>query len=956
MSDADFDTAYGLSALSNSSQTLDAARTTLPANENNGNGPNEGSNLAGRTMQQDQQRMLMPMPTDHEDNSLSSSALRLPNGNTQIAQNVTNNENNLTVSNADQFAFREIVRVASQTSGALSITYAPHYEQRHDNRQFVDQRQFHRTDVENCSDLNLGSGSRVSNVYNPGGPSDTAMSSERRSSQEEIKKKNEEIAINKVLELQEKYREDDIQLQGIDVAGSDIPEVHPTYVKISFYQGEAAPRTEEYLPSTSTLTIREELQVDFEDLLQSENQPHFICLIGIPGSGKTTCARRLAKSEEFTCFYMKFMDMNYETDLTLKDLFICKAYPDLEKKVCDEAFQWIVHNQKQCAFIFDGIDQAEWTLKEKVPRQDYDTPLPVADLVSNLCNKRFLPDAHLVFTSRPHSVIFLPKSCRPDATYLLGDLPYDCTKKLFYSYAGDQAGSMWEALESHAPHLISLCSNPLMIQLVVASCLNPSSKVGDILSSSDKAFTQTRVFATVLDNLKHCDNTRHENIEELSAQIGRVAFQATRNSTVVITIHQLRNEGLSSEMVQDIIITLHAHKGITSKVFEGDTKMIFCHQTFQEYYTGYHITHSMSVREFKALVEEELFTDRWAMVRRFLCGQLVDLTSDQTLEQSETDLPVEEEETSDVEPLDHSPEGTSSGEIPQTKKGRCVGNFLRSIRRAIAHPLKRKGNSTKYECEPKTSKVQNATDNQTSADSHKSNMDKLPSNGIISAQNQEICLQVAARNELDSDEDPENTRGAKRNILVDSIIGKLEEFSSKFSGDADSKRRLLELWSDVRECNNEFVRKKAAGYFPANTNLWGIPLNTSQILSCCYVLSLVQNIQFLNLSNCHLDKTSFRQFCSAIKQVPSIGMLSIVGNYLECESVSDICEILPNIKHELGMGWCFSGVYGRRTASDEERALIQRTLDGLDNSNLQVLVEIGVVLRPRKPITPSNEE
>ncbi|CAK8684845.1 unnamed protein product [Clavelina lepadiformis] len=67
MSDADFDTAHGLSALSNSSQTLHAARTTLPANENNGNGPNEVSNLAGRTMQQDQQRMLTPMPTEHEE-------------------------------------------------------------------------------------------------------------------------------------------------------------------------------------------------------------------------------------------------------------------------------------------------------------------------------------------------------------------------------------------------------------------------------------------------------------------------------------------------------------------------------------------------------------------------------------------------------------------------------------------------------------------------------------------------------------------------------------------------------------------------------------------------------------------------------------------------------------------------------------------------------------------------
>ncbi|CAK8684843.1 unnamed protein product [Clavelina lepadiformis] len=67
MNDAEFDTADGLSAVSNSNQTLDAARTSLPANENNGNGPSEVSNLVERTMQQDQQRMLTPMPTDHEE-------------------------------------------------------------------------------------------------------------------------------------------------------------------------------------------------------------------------------------------------------------------------------------------------------------------------------------------------------------------------------------------------------------------------------------------------------------------------------------------------------------------------------------------------------------------------------------------------------------------------------------------------------------------------------------------------------------------------------------------------------------------------------------------------------------------------------------------------------------------------------------------------------------------------
>ncbi|CAK8684898.1 unnamed protein product [Clavelina lepadiformis] len=816
-----------------------------------------------------QQEIAQSSTSSQEHPYNSSTVLVRNNSNNGMFQNFQHVEDNgqqgqLLACETHERVFLELVsRVAGNANGPVSITFAPNYQRNYNNRYYADQREFHHVDVANSSDLNFGSGNKVCNVHDQGlpmtGSEQKQSNSEGRSSSiaiadTDFRKKDEDNAIKKVLELQEKYREDDIQLQGIDVVGSDIPEVHPTYMKISFYQGEAAPKTEEYLPSTATLSIREELQVDFEDLLQSENQPHFVCLIGIPGSGKSTCASRLAKSKDFACFSMNFMDMTYPDPLTLKDLLLRKAYPDLEKKVCDEAFRWIVHNQKQCAFIFDGIDQAEWTLKEKVPRQDYDTPLPVADLVSNLCNKRFLPDAHLVFTSRPHSVIFLPKSCRPDATYLLGDLTYDCTKELFYSYAGDQAGSMWEALESHAPHLISLCSNPLMIQLVVASCLNPSSKFGNILSLSCKSFTQTRVFATVLDNLKRCNNTRHKNIEELSAQIGRVAFQATKNSTVIITTDQLRKEGLSTEKVQDIIITFHSRKGITSKVFEGDTKMIFCHQTFQEYYTGYHVTHSMSIQDFLALVKGQLFTYRWAMVRRFVCGQLVDLTSGFQEEKSCTSIRN-----------DTAYKRKSTGEL------KAVGDLIHE----------------------------------------------------------------------------------KRQILVDSIIQKMKEFSAKFEGDADSKRRLLDLWCDVHECNDEYLRKKAAEYTPVNVKLWATPLNAHQVFSCCYILSLAENIQVLNLSSCHLTRTYFRQFCDAIKHMKSIKMFSFVGNYLESNAVHDICEILPYITHELGMGWCFASTFGMRSANEDEMSLIQESLNKLDDSNLQVLVNIGVILRTKKTKIPS---
>ena len=69
----------------------------------------------------------------------------------------------------------------------------------------------------------------------------------------------------------------------------------------------------------------------------------------------------------------------------------------------------------------------------------------------------------------------------------------------------------------------------------------------------------------------------------------------------------------------------------------------------------------------------------------------------------------------------------------------------------------------------------------------------------------------------------ENTRGVKRNILVDSIIGKLEEFSSKFSGDAG--RMFIGLITKSRQIRWFLVQ-------------FEISKNTVSTIGMCY--SLIQ--------------------------------------------------------------------------------------------------------------------
>ncbi|CAK8687334.1 unnamed protein product [Clavelina lepadiformis] len=434
-----------------------------------------------------------------------------------------------------------------------------------------------------------------------------------------------EEAIGKVLQEQNKHRENDIRLQaGIDVSVADIPIVHPKYTKVSYFRGQAVPEHETFAASTREPdTLKRDEDIEFEELLKSNNR--FTAFIGYPGSGKTTLSKRLAKTEKYKCLYYKFMEMPVGKEVSFRKLIMDNIYLDLDETTREDAWEWIKENQKSCLLLFDGLDQAEWSFQDKVPKVDYDTPQSVPILIANLCNKHFLPDIKLIFTSRPHSIITLPAPLRPDSTILLGDLPLDGMKELFYFYAGASADKLWNDLSRNAKIVFALCFNPLLLQLVIAAGLAPTTQIG-------KISTTTRVFVTVLENLRCSDNTKHQDITLLVKQLSELAYKITMRSSVVITREDLTEVELEPDEIQDIVVGIYAHFAAVSRVFDGHVKYYFAHQLYQEFFTAKFIVNELPMDKFKQLVSNELFSDeKWSVIRRFVCGLLIDMMKDSSI-------------------------------------------------------------------------------------------------------------------------------------------------------------------------------------------------------------------------------------------------------------------------------------------------------------------------------------
>nr|XP_026690615.1 uncharacterized protein LOC101242293 isoform X2 [Ciona intestinalis] len=400
----------------------------------------------------------------------------------------------------------------------------------------------------------------------------------------------------------------------------DTPVVTPRLSKVSFYEGGFLPDGDVYTPSTDRSLIGGQGDLTFEELIQLWKEKRYIALIGDPGCGKTVLSDRLETRCGCVCFHLKFMNLNYDsaTLITLKELLLDFAHPELDQHTRDLAFEWVMKNQSKCSIMLDGYDQARWAMKENPPKVSYVTKSCVSDVISNLCCGNFLPMTQVLVTSRPYMMLPLPIRLRPHTTVYIQDLNFNDMRVLFHRIAGAKAEVLWDTINKNAPQLLSLCLNPLMLNYTVNAYLSQEDTKIDVITTS------TQLFSTVLEMLRRSKHTKHADITNLREKLGQIAYKATRAGTVLITDREMKAQGLDASLVQDVMVCVMGYRGCTDKLYDDDTLLCFSHQCLQEYLSAHHIVFDMAFGDFKKFVKEKLDTDHWAVVRRFVSGLLID--------------------------------------------------------------------------------------------------------------------------------------------------------------------------------------------------------------------------------------------------------------------------------------------------------------------------------------------
>ncbi|CAK8680961.1 unnamed protein product [Clavelina lepadiformis] len=430
-------------------------------------------------------------------------------------------------------------------------------------------------------------------------------------------------SIRKLMKLCISYleKEGKLRLQGVS-AKEEVPVVHPIIHDLNYYDKDTVPVDERYDPKGPNELFKNKIkrEVRFQDLLGQKDK--FISIVASAGSGKTVFSLRLAKAFSLLqrlCIHLKLMDANYEEPLTFRQLLLDNMFPGHSEEFYTACFSWMQNNADKIVLILDGLDQAQYSLKEISPNRNDNACVPVKDLVFNLCRKHFFPNSLLIITSRPHALLYLPEPARPQVTYALGDLSLEDTKGLFLAFADED---LWRKIKKSSSQMLSMCRNPLMLQMIISSNTDSSEDIGD-------ASTPTRLFATVMKNLTHSLNFQFtETMDELARNLRVFAFSATKEGKVVLTAKELRDGGVDPTTIHDIVVQLHCHRHqINSRLLEGNTKFFFCHQTFQEHLTASYVVYEMPVEKFQEFVETSLFQEHWTVVSRFVCGLLFDLES-----------------------------------------------------------------------------------------------------------------------------------------------------------------------------------------------------------------------------------------------------------------------------------------------------------------------------------------
>nr|XP_039264096.1 NLR family CARD domain-containing protein 3-like [Styela clava] len=433
-------------------------------------------------------------------------------------------------------------------------------------------------------------------------------------------------------------------------------EVNPKLIKVTgFYRGQMAPdvteyrKEQEFAVTEANENIGEVISPN--ELVQQlcEGGDRCVGLVGQAGGGKTTMMKRTARGvlvaneldneskakmgwlarlfrKQKNGFkfvhHLNFRDLLVSYGLTPEEaltpctLLFGKFAPNLSNQTLRAGYKWLQQHQSEAIFFIDGLDQATWNLEGKYNKMTYTDRSSTATIMFNILSGNLFPDVTLVISSREHRMASLPLELRPPLVIALAGLERDDTKKLFTAVVGETGEESWNKMTFQSPALVPLSSVPLFL---IFNAIVHKSNPENIPN------TMTDVMTKVLHIFIRSSHIQEQKkIEGILHNLMKMSFEGTREKRVIFNIKDLKNAGLTKEMISDLIIEVPGGSTLLNQhLLEGDTLMFFSHQILQEMLAALYIA-NMDLATFQAFVTNEIHKDHWSVVLRLLCGTVFD--------------------------------------------------------------------------------------------------------------------------------------------------------------------------------------------------------------------------------------------------------------------------------------------------------------------------------------------
>ncbi|XP_077970669.1 uncharacterized protein LOC120328799 isoform X2 [Styela clava] len=413
-------------------------------------------------------------------------------------------------------------------------------------------------------------------------------------------------------------------------------EANPRVRELShFFSGEMAPKKKKYQKevgfSVSKEFGSEGNLVDLKQILQSFNSKknRHIAIVGQAGSGKTTFVERMVRDvaennnlcdDRFSpdqterryeiIYFVYIRDLLDSESINAKDLLFGNVITDSSEESIKYGYEWIIENQEKVVFFFDGLDQATWSLGGHHRKINHKDKASTATVMYNVITSHLFPRVQIVISSREHCIASLTVDLRPQLIYALVGLSPDDVKRLFIALLGKIGQHQWDRMCSTSPAIIPLSSVPVfLIYNAIVQKFNPENPPD----------TMTGAMFEILDILLQSQHVRDKQVLH---KLKEMAFRAMSEGRVVFTKDELLKFGLDPDSIQDLVIKVPGRTRASHCLLEGTQQIYFSHQVIEENLAAMFVS-EIRVEDFEEFVKGFIHQDHWSIVRKFLCGILL---------------------------------------------------------------------------------------------------------------------------------------------------------------------------------------------------------------------------------------------------------------------------------------------------------------------------------------------